>query len=195
VPKVQHKPIKSTRKGSNKKSKRQPKAALVWRTGLSGVPPDSVRCTREINSKLATFGFSGSHSAIIHRTVRCASGATANRANGRLQKSTVNSEQCNYARRSQSRRQKAHRTVNRTCPVHHRTVRWPTCQKLQRSNPNVWVTWLAHRTVSSGAPDCPVRPSTAAFPNGQFGGWGYKYPPTTTLQGIQVFSQHIQYKS
>jgi hypothetical protein len=41
----------------------------------------------------------------------------------------------------------AHQTVNRTCPVHHRTVRWPTCQKLQRSNPNGWVTWLAHRTV------------------------------------------------
>jgi hypothetical protein len=37
--------------------------------------------------------------------------------------------------------------------VHHRTVWWPTCQKLQRSNPNGWVTWLAHRTVSGGAPD------------------------------------------
>jgi hypothetical protein len=53
--------------------------------------------------------------------------------------------------------QMVHRTVNRSCPVHHRTVRWPTCQKLQRSNPNGWVTWLAHRTVRwrtglSGAP-------------------------------------------
>jgi hypothetical protein len=43
--------------------------------------------------------------------------------------------------------QKAHRTVNRTCLVHHRTVRWPSCQKLQRSNRNGWVTWLAHQTV------------------------------------------------
>jgi hypothetical protein len=33
-----------------------------------------------------------------------------------------------------------------------------------------WVTWLAHRTLSGGAPDCPVRPSTAALPNGCFGG-------------------------
>jgi hypothetical protein len=41
----------------------------------------------------------------------------------------------------------AHRTVNSTCPVHHQTVWWPTCQKLQRSNPNGWVMWLAHRTV------------------------------------------------
>jgi hypothetical protein len=91
----------------------------------------------------------------------------------------------------------AHRTVNRTCSVHHRTVRWPTCQKLQRLNPNGWVTWLAHRTVSGGAPDCSVRPSIAEFPNGHFGGWGYKYPPppTTTLQGIQDSLLPIQYKS
>jgi hypothetical protein len=88
----------------------------------------------------------------------------------------VNSEQCRLRAQSQSRRQMAHRTVNRTYPVHHQTVRWPTCQKLQWSNPNGWVTWLAHRTVSGGAPDCPVRPSTAAFPNDNFGGWGYKYP-------------------
>jgi hypothetical protein len=45
VPKVHNKLVKRPRKGSNKKSKRQPKCALVWRTGLSGVPPDSVRCT------------------------------------------------------------------------------------------------------------------------------------------------------
>jgi hypothetical protein len=77
VPKVHNKPIQVKRKGSNKGSKRQPKCALVWRTGLSGVPPDSVRCTREPNSELATFGKSGSRSAIIHRTVRCASESTA----------------------------------------------------------------------------------------------------------------------
>jgi hypothetical protein len=74
------------------------------------------------------------------------------------------------------RAQKAHRTVNSDYPVHHRTVRWPTCQKLQRSNPNGLVTWLAHRTMSGGAPDCPVRHTTEAFTNGQLGGWGYKYP-------------------
>jgi hypothetical protein len=33
-------------------------------------------------------------------------------------------------------------------------------------NPNDWVTWLAHRTVSGGAPDCPVCPSTSATPTG-----------------------------
>jgi hypothetical protein len=96
---------------------------------------------------------------------------------------------------SQSGRQKARWTVNSDCPVHHRTIRWPSCQKLQRSNPDGWVTWLAHRTVSGGAPDCPVRPSTDSLPNGHFGGWGYKYPQPPHIQGIQVFSHCIQYKS
>jgi hypothetical protein len=114
--------------------------------------------------------------SVWHRTIRCASGATA-----KAQRSTP-TETCKSATvrgqcaQSQSRRQKAHRTVNSTCPVHHQTVRWPHLSELQRSNPNGWVTWLAHRTVSGGAPDCPVRPSTDNLPNGHFGGWGYKYP-------------------
>jgi hypothetical protein len=75
VPKAHNKPIKRPRKDSNKESKRQPKCALVWRTGHC--PADSVRCTREPDSELLTFRNSGSRSAIIHRTVRCASGAMA----------------------------------------------------------------------------------------------------------------------
>jgi hypothetical protein len=38
------------------------------------VPPDSVRCTRDSNSELLTFGNSGGRSAIIHRNVRCSTG-------------------------------------------------------------------------------------------------------------------------
>jgi hypothetical protein len=57
------------------------------------------------------------------------------------------SEQCGLHAQSQSRRQKAHPTVNSDCPVHHRTVLWPHLSGLQQSNPNGWVTWLAHRTV------------------------------------------------
>jgi hypothetical protein len=93
-------------------------------------------------------------------------------SNGNLKSATVRGR---FAQ-SQSRRQKVHRTMNSDCSVHHRTVRWPRLSELQRSNPNSWVMWLAHRTVSGGAPDCPMRPSTAALPNGCFGGWGYKYP-------------------
>jgi hypothetical protein len=198
VPKVHNKPIKRPRKSSNKKSKRQPECTLVWRIGLSGVPPDSVRCTREPNSELATFGNSGSRSAIIHRTVRCSTGLSGVpaeqrllRANGRLRRA-VNALQC--AQKSEQS-QKAHQAVYRTCLVHHRTVRWPRRQKLQRSNPNGRVTWLAHRTVSGGASDCPVRHTTAASTNDSFGGWGYKYPQPPTIHCIQVFSLHTSYKS
>jgi hypothetical protein len=74
VPKVHNKSIKRLIKDSNKESKSQPKCALVWRTGLSGVPPDSVRYTRDSNSELLTFGNPGGRSAIIHRTVRCSTG-------------------------------------------------------------------------------------------------------------------------
>jgi hypothetical protein len=61
---------KKTENDSNVESKSQPKCALVWHTGLSGVPLDSVRCTRDFNSELLTFGNSGGRSAIIHWTVR-----------------------------------------------------------------------------------------------------------------------------
>jgi hypothetical protein len=92
-------------------------------------------------------------------------------------------------------RQKAHQTVNSACPVHHRIVRWPRSQKLQLSNPNGWVTWLAHRTVSGGAPDCPLHHTTAASTNGQLGGWGYKYPQPPHFNASKFFSLQTSYKS
>jgi hypothetical protein len=89
--------------------------------------------------------------------------------------------------------QLAHRTVYRTCPVHHRTAQRPHKSELQWSNPNGWLTWLAHRTVSGGAPDS-VRwrtglsgaPCDSSLPTAIFGGWGYKYPNRPTFNGIQV---------
>jgi hypothetical protein len=48
---VQHKPIKRLNKGFKKKRAKKPKSTLVWRTGLSGAPPDSVRCTRTVQHK------------------------------------------------------------------------------------------------------------------------------------------------
>jgi hypothetical protein len=166
VPKVHNKPIKRPKKESSIESKSQPKCALVWRTGLSGVPPHSVRCTRDSNSKLLTFENSGGCSAIIHWTVRWSTGLSGVpaeqrllRANGRLQKA-LNALKC-MPESEQS--QMAHRTLNSAFPVHHQTVRWPRRQKLQRPEYNGLVTWHAHRTVSGGAPDCPVRHTTAAF--------------------------------
>jgi hypothetical protein len=88
-------------------------------------------------------------------------------SNGNLKSATMRGQ---FAQ-SQSRRQKA-----------HRTVRWPRLSELQRSNPNGWVTCrCAHRQQPN--------------PIGWFGCWGYKYPQPPPLQGIQVFSHCIQYKS
>jgi hypothetical protein len=181
VPKVHNKPIKRPRKGSNKESKRQPKGTLVWRTGLSGVPPDSVRCTRALEAELATFGKFRGRSAIIHRTVRCASGATA------TSRVTVDCNRIQCA------------TV--CARVRARTVGAPNSLQdlsgaLQVRAPTVEPQRLAD---VAGAPDtvrCRTGLSGAlcdsSLPTTIFVGWGYKYPNHPTFNGIQVSNlQHI----
>jgi hypothetical protein len=144
----------------------------------------------------------GDRSAIIHRTVQCNTGLSGVpaeqrllRANGRLQR-TLNALQCAPAR-AEVRTGARRRTGQSTGPVRCTTELSgaPHKSELQRSEPNGLVTWLAHRTVSGGTPDCPVRPSTEAFTNGHFCGWGYKYPQPPHIQGIQVSAICIQYKS
>jgi hypothetical protein len=95
---------KDKRKGSKQRSKvyrRQPWSGApdcpVCHRIVSGAPPDSVRCTRESNSKLASLGNLGGRSAIIHRTVRCASGATAT-SRQRSSAKALNALQCAPAR-------------------------------------------------------------------------------------------------
>jgi hypothetical protein len=75
----------------------------------------------------------------------------------------------------------AHRTVNRTCPV-----------ALMSEAPTVEPQRLGD---VAGAPDCSVRPSTAAFPNSHFGGWGYKYPQPPLFKAPKHSLFLIQYKS
>ena len=124
---------------------------LAHRT-VSGAPPDSVRCTRDSNSELLTFRNSGGRSAIIHRTVRCSTGQcpVAHRTvRWRTGLSGVSAEQrllqrqrspatalnaLQYAQKSGSR-QKAHRTVYRTYPVHHRTSGGPEDKSSNGQNP------------------------------------------------------------
>jgi hypothetical protein len=43
--------------------------------------------------------------------------------------------------------------------------------------------------MSGGAPDCPLRPSPVASPMATKVIGGYKYTPTTTTFGIQVFQR------
>jgi hypothetical protein len=158
---------KRSKLGFKRKEQMKPKSTLVWRTGLSDVPPDSVRCTRAVRLQTLHLRFSdvalrynSPDYPVCHRTVRCTSGAT-------LASATIGCNATVHGQFAQKSEQppEAHRIVHSTCPVQHQTVRCHKKTKLQRSNPNGWVTWLAHRTVSGGAPDCPVRPSTVAAPN------------------------------
>jgi hypothetical protein len=77
-------------------------------------------------------------------------------------------------------REKAHRTVYRTCPVHHRTARRAHKTELQRSNPNGLLTWLAHRTVR-----CAMRLQPS---NGHFVVVGAINTPTTPHSLASKFS-------
>jgi hypothetical protein len=139
----------------------------------------------------ATLGFLQAHSDIIHRTVRCTSEATTIQRNGRLQRYPDAWIVKHSARRVRAAGSEVHRTVNRTCPVWHRTVQ---CRKRTKpptvdSSRTLTVGWRGSapdslQDLSSGAPDCPVRPSAAALPNGLLVVEGYKYPPTTTTPSI-----------
>jgi hypothetical protein len=76
--------------------------------------------------------------------------------------------------------------------VCHRTAQRPHQSELQRSEPNGRLTWLAHRTMSGGAPGCPVRHATAAFQRPLLVVGAINTPNHPTFNIIQVFHlQHI----
>jgi hypothetical protein len=132
------------------------------------VPPDSVRCTRDFSSELLTFGNSVGRSAIIHWTIWCSTGQcpmahrTVRCANG----ATTTSRQRSSAERIECATVRARvRAETDGAPDSGAPPDRPVPQKteVQRSESNGQVTWQAHRTVSGGAPDYPVRHATAAF--------------------------------
>jgi hypothetical protein len=104
VPKVQHKPIKKNKLGFKRKEQKgnrsvpwsgAPDCPVCHQT-VSGAPSYSVRCTRVNQLKLLSFGISGRSSAIIHRTVRCATGLSGAPAEQRLLRATVDSDSEQY---------------------------------------------------------------------------------------------------
>jgi hypothetical protein len=96
-----------------------PDCPVCHRT-VSGVPPDSVWCTRELQAKLFTFGNSQRRFAIIHRTVRCTTG------------------QCPVLQRRAALNSPASdlcsAIIHRTCPVHTGLSGEPAEQRLLRAN-------------------------------------------------------------
>jgi hypothetical protein len=74
-----------------KERRKETQVCPVWRTGLSCVPPDSVRCTRTVQLRTrylrvspAYLRYNSPNCPVCHWTVRCTRGATALQRNGRL---------------------------------------------------------------------------------------------------------------
>jgi hypothetical protein len=153
--------------------------------------PDRPMCHRTVsgapgpyNSELATFGFHKRRFAIIHRTVRCTSGAMTPSRNGRLQK-LISGEQCaNSARQSRAAVRGASDSEQYLsgaapdCPV---PLEDKGSYGRLRQNPNSWMTWLAHRTVRCAHRQQP--PPTVVLVVE-----GYKYPQPPPLQPSQAFN-------
>jgi hypothetical protein len=124
----------------------------------------------------ATLGKTKARSAIIHQTVRCATGLSDEPAEQRL--SACNGRLCQMNSTTTVSRQKSEQKVRGApdCPVPQED-KAPTVDSAL--NPNCWVTWwrigqgtvpIRWRTELSGAP------IASSLPNGYGSGWGYKYP-------------------
>jgi hypothetical protein len=98
---------------------------------------------------------------------------------------TVNSARLRA--QSQSRRQKAHPTVNSDCLVHHRTIQWPHMSELQRSEPNGLVMWLAHRTVR-----CAIRQKPSPTSILVFGAINTPQPPHFNASKSSAIKPHTR---
>jgi hypothetical protein len=146
------------------------------------VPPDSVRCTRALDAELATFGKIRGRSAIIHQTIRCASGATA------TSRATVICNRIKCATVSARVRARAGGAPDSLQDLSDAPPDSPEAPQVRA--PTVEPQWLAD---VAGAPDS-VRwrtglsgaPCDNSLPTAIFGGWGYKYPTHPTFNGIQV---------
>jgi hypothetical protein len=130
-----------------------------------GLAHRTVRCTRDSNSELLTFGNSGDRSAIIHRTVRCSTGQcpvahrTVRSANG----ATTTSRQRSSAERIECATVRARvraETDGTPDSEQYLSDAPPDCPVAQKTEaPTVGIQRPGDVT---GAPDCPVRHATAA---------------------------------
>jgi hypothetical protein len=102
----------------------------------------------------------------------------------------VNSAQT--VRAESEQRQKAHQIVNSDCPV-AQAIRAPTVETVRTLTVG-WRGWctgqclVAHQTVWCAHRQQP-------FPNGCFGGWGYKYPQPPLFKASKFPAYCIKYKS
>jgi hypothetical protein len=128
------------------------------------VPPDSVRCTRVDRPQTphprvspGALRYNSPDYPVWHRTVQCTKRSNGYQRNGRLHSALTELQFATEVKAGARGAPDSEQCLSGA----------PQCQSSNgrnRQNPNSWVSWLAHRTVSSGAPDCPVRPSTATQP-------------------------------
>jgi hypothetical protein len=175
---------------------------LVWRTGLSGAPPDSVRCPGSYSFKLATFGFLESRSAIIHRTVWCGTGLSGAPNEAMANSATVVCKSVNSAWtvraeviagvRGAPDSEQYLSGATPDCPV-LQEVRAPTVEPV-RTLTIGWCGWhtgqcpVAHWTVR-----CAYRQTTSPTVGLVVGAINTPQPPP--LQSSKFFKHLIQYKS
>jgi hypothetical protein len=135
---------------------------------------------------------------VCHQTVRCTSEATTTSCNGRLQKLKIqmnSAQQCAAAEppvrgATDTAQCLSDAALDRPVPLDDKASNG---QKL--SNPNGWVTWLAHRTVSDGALDCLVAHRQQPSPTAMRWLRAINTPqPPPPLQASKISEHHIQYK-
>jgi hypothetical protein len=177
----------------------QKKPSVLW-SGAQDCPV----CHRTVSGapgpyrvQTTTLGFSQARSAKIHRTVRYATGLSGAPTEQRLTRTMVDckswwtDEQCATGRgRVRAQSQSAPDNEQALFGVAPDTRRQRSATvDCSRTLPVGWHggTPDSLHCLSGGTPDCPVRPSAAAFPNDHLVVEGYKYPPTTTTPSIQAF--------
>jgi hypothetical protein len=135
---------KNIKLGFKSKGAKEPKCALVWRTGLSGVPPDSVRCSRTV--QLRTSHLRVSPAPLRYNSLDC----PVHQAEQRLsaQRSTAMDTCKRYSARTvRTEVRVAARGAPDSAQYLSGATRRQSSNSRNRQNPNGWVTWLAHRTV------------------------------------------------
>jgi hypothetical protein len=138
---------------STKEQKGQPKAPLVWRTGLSGAPEDS-------NANSPPSGISRGDSAIIHRTVWCTPDSVRCSEGGRPQELASFGKLQRLVRYNSPDMSGVHRTVRcNSGATAIRRQRLPALQLMRALRAQkAGAPILAHRTRNSACLVCTGQP-------------------------------------
>jgi hypothetical protein len=150
------------------------------RLGATSGAPDTIRAQAEAPRELTALKFSQSHSTKIHRTVRWATGLSGEPME---QLSTSPTVDCRTVWPSEVRVSLQSQNAP-DCPVPQEDIR---LQQSTAPNPNGRLTWHAPDSEQYNVHCTTGLSGVPIDNNGWNSGWGYKYPPTTTIQAIQAF--------